>query len=265
MPLWGPKRSSKRSKRFGRWMAAVLSCGPEAVLSHISAAALWLIRPTATNRIDVSLPARFSPRQRRGIAIHRRPTLSPEDVTRHDGIPATTPICTLIDLATQLEPGPLEAAINQADKLGLTDPEKLRAALPQLARRPGVRQLRELLDRRTFTLTDSELERRFLPLARAACLPKPLTGALVNGFKVDFYWPDLQLVVETDGLRYHRTPAQQGNDRVRDQTHVAAGLTVLRFTHAQVSFDPERVKAILAAVTRRAGRWPRPARPGGSR
>jgi very-short-patch-repair endonuclease len=235
----------------GRWMAAVLACGPDAVLSHDTAAALWTIRPQSGHRIDVSLPAGLSRRPRRGIVIHRRPTLTTRDITRRDGIPVTTPVCTLIDIAARLERGPLEAAINEADKLGLTDPEALRAALPLLARRPGVRQIRELLDRRTFTLTDSELERRFLPLARSAELPRPVTGARVNGFKVDFFWPDIGLVVETDGLRYHRTPAQQARDRLRDQTHAAAGLTPLRFTHAQVEFERERVLATLAAVAQR--------------
>ena len=52
----------------------------------------------------------------------------------------------------------------------------------------------------------------------------PLTRVRVNGYEVDFYWPDLGLVVETDGLAYHRTPAQQAADRVRDQAHTAAGL-----------------------------------------
>ncbi len=47
----------------------------------------------------------------------------------------------------------------------------------------------------------------------------PLTGRRVNGFKVDFWWPELRLVVETDGLRYHRTAAQQTRDRLRDQAH----------------------------------------------
>jgi very-short-patch-repair endonuclease len=68
---------------------------------------------------------------------------------------------------------------------------------------------------------------------------------------VDFYWPDLGLVVETDGLRYHRTPAQQTRDRRRDQTHTAAGLTTLRFTHAKVRFAPKHVRTTLAKVARR--------------
>ena len=103
----------------------------------------------------------------------------------------------------------VEAAINEADKRDLVSPDRLRAALDHLPPRPGVRPLRTILDHRTFVLTESELERRFLPLARRAGLSKPEAGVYVNGFKVDFYWPDLGLVVETDSLRYHRTPAQQ--------------------------------------------------------
>ena len=53
-------------------------------------------------------------------------------------------------------------------------------------------------------------------------------------------------MVETDGLRYHRTPATQSSDALRDQTHTAAGLTPLRFSHHQVKYEPERVRDILA-------------------
>jgi very-short-patch-repair endonuclease len=75
----------------------------------------------------------------------------------------------------------------------------------------------------------------------------------VNGFRVDS-WPELGLVVETDGLRYHRTPAQQARDRLRDQAHTAAGLTPLRFTRAHVRFDEGYVGATLVRVARRLSR-----------
>ncbi|MGH2589894.1 MAG: endonuclease domain-containing protein [Actinomycetota bacterium] len=123
--------------------------------------------------------------------------------------------------------------------------------MDELPPRPGIANLRATLDRRTFTLTDSELERRFLPLARRAGLPPPQTRQRVNGFRVDFYWPRLGLIVETDGLRYHRTPAQQARDRLRDQVHAAAGLTCLRFTRAQVRFEPGHVQATLSIVAGR--------------
>jgi very-short-patch-repair endonuclease len=231
-------------------MAAVLSCGPEAVLSHSSAAALWAIRPLRSDRVEVSVPVSVS-RAQAGIVVHRRVILAAGEVTRHRGIPVTTPICTLIDIAACLSRDQLEAAVNEADKRGLTDPEELRAALDEVGRRPGIRPLRQLLDRRTFTLTDSELERRFLPLVHEAGLPAPETRRYVNGFRVDFYWPALGLVVETDGLRYHRTATQQARDRIRDQAHAVAGLTPLRFTHAQVAFESRHVRATLSAVAGR--------------
>ena len=244
--------------RRGQWMAAVLCCdrdtssdgGPGAVLSHGSAAELWDIAADRQKPIHVSVLSRPE-RRRPGISVHRRPTLRRSDLEVCDGIPTTGVVQTLVDLATQLSAPRLERAVNEADRLDLVDPEALRASLAAHRGQPGVRRLRELLDRRTFSLTASELERRFLSLVRRAGLPRPLTQRAVGGFEVDFYWPNLGLVVETDGLRYHRTPAQQARDRLRDQTHIAAGLTPLRFTHAQVSFDPDRVAKTLTTTADR--------------
>lgn len=236
--------------RYGRWMSAILCCGPEAALSHGSAAALWGIGEEIPGQIEVAVLG-SSPRRRPGMYVYRRSSLRPDDFDVLHGIPVTGPACTLVDLAVRLGSSDLERSINEADKRDLIDPEALREALDRYRWQAGVARLRDVLDRRTFTMTDSELERRFLPLTRKVGLPRPLTQQRVNGFKVDFYWPDLRLVVETDGLRYHRTPAQQARDRLRDQTHTAAGLTPLRFTRAQVRFEPDHVRAILAAVAHR--------------
>ena len=163
----------------------------------------------------------------------------------------TTPVQTLIDLTLRLDRAGIERMINEADKYNLAHPPGIRRALDERIGEPGVARLRQILDRRTFRLTKEELERRFLPLAAKAGLPVPLTGQWVNEFEVDFYWPDLGLVVETDGLRYHRTPAEQARDRLRDQAHTAAGLTQLRFTHEQVRYEPEHVAGILAQTASR--------------
>ena len=236
----------------GRWMAAVLSCGDRAVLSHGSAAALHGIRNEGP-LIEVSVPPGPHPR-RPGMVIHRRGRLPGGWVTRRHGIPVTTAVVTLADLARRLSQDDLEAAINQADSRGLATPDSLRSGLRRLGRQPGAGVLRKVLDRRTFVLTDSQLERLFLPLVRQAGLPVPKTRIWLNGFKVDFHWPELGLVVETDGLTYHRTPAQQNADRRRDQAHAAAGLMSLRFTHAQVKFEPQHVVATLCAVVERIHR-----------
>ena len=201
--------------------------------------------------MELSLPS-SSRRRHRDLRIHRRPSLNLErDVTREYGIPVTAPIQTLIDMSLRLDRPGVERMINEADKYNLTHPPQLRKALDERAGEPGAAHLRDILDRRTFRLTKEELERRFLPLARKAGLPVPLTGQFVNEFEVDFYWPDLGLVVETDGLRYHRTPAEQARDRLRDQAHTAAGLTQLRFTHEQVRYEPDHVVRILAQTASR--------------
>jgi very-short-patch-repair endonuclease len=234
----------------GRWIAAVLSCGPSAALSHGTAAALWEIAERRGSNIDVSVPAHVG-RRRPGIRVHRRAALGTAETSTHLGIPVTTPALTLIDLASTLPRGPVEAAINAADRLELVTPESLRATLAGLPHVPGAAAIRAILDRQTFRLTDSDLERRLLHIVRRVGLPVPETGVWLNGFKVDFYWRELGLVVETDGLRYHRTPSEQARDRRRDQAHTAAGLTPLRFTHAQVRFEADGVAATLTAVANR--------------
>jgi putative AbiEi antitoxin of type IV toxin-antitoxin system/uncharacterized protein DUF559 len=230
--------------REGRWMAAVLACGEEAMLSHRSAAALWGFGEEHPGYIEVS--ARRHCRVRRpGIRVHDRAGLWNRDFTSRFGIPVTGPVRTFLDLATVTGPKTVERAINEADKLDVIDADSLRRALDDHPGQPGIRLLRHVLDKHTFRLSDDELERLFRPLAAAAGLPVPLTKHVVNEFEVDFYWPDLGLVVETDGWRYHRTPSAQSRDALRFQTHVANGLTPLRFSHYQVKYEPRHVRTIL--------------------
>ncbi len=225
-------------------MAAVLACGPDAALSHRSAAALWRFGKEHEDYIDVSVRRRSEARLR-GIRCHRRPTLSPGAVTTRLNIPVTQPVQTFLDLTAVAGPKALERAVNEADKHDVIDPDALRKALGEHTGAPGVRPLRHILDKHTFRLSDDELERLFRPLAAAAGLPTPLTKQIVGEFEVDFFWPDLGLVVETDGWRYHRTPATQSRDALRFQTHTAAGLTPLRFSHWQVKHEARHVETIL--------------------
>jgi very-short-patch-repair endonuclease len=230
-------------------MAAILACGPDAVLCHGSAAALWGIGKEG-DVIEVSVLRRCRHR-RHGIKVRSRPSLSSQDVTTHRRIPVTTPARTALDQATQLEDGDLERLVNEADAKDRIDPVSLRRFAELRPGEPGAPRLRALLDRDTFRLSDSELERRFRPIALAAGLPQPLTKVFVDEFEVDFFWPDLKLVVETDSLRYHRTALKQSRDLLRDQTHTASGLTTLRFTHRQVARDPRHVTEVLRATAGR--------------
>lgn len=238
----------------GWWMAGVLACGDGAALSHASAAAhLVIARRKLLRPVHVSVPASGQRRERNGIVIHRRAAF---EVTTRDGIPVTTPECTITDLAATEPRDEVEAMINEADIRGLTDPAKLRSYLDTVGRRPGARPLRLMIDIRTFRFTRSTLERALIPIALRAGLPRPLTCVYVNGVEVDFYWPDLGLVVEADGLTYHRTPQQRAEDLRRDQVHVAAGLTCLRFSHGQIRYEPQAVENVLRSVRERLAAQP---------
>ena len=237
--------------REGRWMAAVLACGEGAFLTHSSAGALYGI--CEERRIEVGVRGRRNSR-RESLRVRERLSLPGGDVGALRRIPVTSPVRTLVDLATMHGPRHLLRAVNEADKREVVRACDLRGQLQAYSGQPGVRALRTILDRDTFVLSDDELERLFLPLARDVGLPLPLTREIVNGFEVDFLWPGLQLVIETDGLRYHRTPSAQARDLERDQAHTAAGYTRLRFSHWQVMYERAYVERILTETTARLTR-----------
>ena len=237
-----------RVSRLGRWKAATLACGPDSALCGESASALRSIRSNEGISVEVAIPP-GSKRSLPGIRIRRIEGLA-DHVTRINGICVCTVPLMLVQLAARLDRDSIEAAINRADKLDLIDPETLRMSLERLRGRPGVARLRRILDRHTFRLSDSALERRFRPIARRAGLPEPEMGRWVNGLKVDFWWPSLDFVVETDGLRYHRTAIAQTRDLVRQQTHDAAGTAHLRFSHAQIAFEADYVQRTLITKLR---------------
>jgi very-short-patch-repair endonuclease len=196
----------------------------------------------------VSLPRSI---ERNGITPHRRTRF---ETTRRHGIPVTTPACTIVDLAPRLTASELERVIGEADKLDLIHVQQLHEALEQMRGRPGVAIVRKLIDRRTYVLTHSELERLFPPIAQRAGVTDLQSQVWLDGKRVDFYSPSLEIVFETDGGRFHRTPMQRATDDRRDQDHAAAGRLPLRFGHGQIAFEAEDVEARLTAIvsTRRS-------------
>lgn len=224
----------------GVWMAATLTCGEGAVLSHQSAAELWGIRRRRPGPVHVSVPSPRDPR-RRAVKVHRRRAVTG---TQRDGIPVTTPAQSVIDIAPDLTERQLERVIDEADKLDLLSPKALREAAAPAAGK-GAAIVRGLLDKRAFLLTDSDLERRFLKISRTAGLEDPETQVTVNGHRVDFFFRAKNLVVEADGGRYHRTPTQQRRDRIRDHAHALAETKSVRFTHGQIAHEPDYVAEIL--------------------
>ncbi len=119
-----------------------------------------------------------------------------------------------------------------------------------MPKRPGVGRLKRILDAQTFSRAANALERRFLAIVREAGCPAPETQRRLGRNRVDFFWPALGFVVETDSLRHHRTAAEQAVDLGRDQAHARAGLRSLRFTHSQVFHRPDHVREVLVDAFR---------------
>jgi hypothetical protein len=157
----------------GELMVAVLACGPGALISHVTAAALWDIRPWTPGRIELTLPGERS-RRIGGLRVHCRTRLQPQDAGSCRRVPVTSPARTIVDIAVALSPPQLERAVNLADSLDLIDPDALRGECKRFVGQPGVAWLRAVLDRRTFRASDSRLEQRFLGIVRKTSLPLPL-------------------------------------------------------------------------------------------
>lgn len=241
----------------GRYMAAVLACGPGAVLSHRSAADLHELRRDRSAKIDVTVPIRSS-RKHRGIRLHRSVTLTPQHATTVKGIPCTTVARTILDNAEVLNTRGVERMLDQAEILELLDLWSIQDQLNRNATRRGAKRLRATLEQHLpgSTPTWSELEERFLALVRAAAVPAPEVNAWVvldddePAIRVDFVWRDARLAVETDGHRSHRTKAAFEQDRRRDQRLTLAGWRPVRVTWGQISRSPTQMTRTLAALMR---------------
>jgi very-short-patch-repair endonuclease/predicted transcriptional regulator of viral defense system len=235
-----------RLTQRGRWMAAVLSCGEDALLSHRSAAALWGIAPYQGRWIDVIAPG--SRRGRRSpIAVHGGALLA-KDGTLRDGIPVTSVARTILDLAEVVDRRRLERAVEQAERMEVLD---LRA-LECMAMRHGRRALKPLravlAELRPSPETRSELERRFVAFCRKADLPTPGINRIVLGFEVDALWHSERLVVELDSYSFHRSRRAFELDRQRDAALAIAGYRVLRITDRRLREDPSAVADTIRAL-----------------
>jgi very-short-patch-repair endonuclease len=232
----------RRTTERGRWMAAVLACGPGALLSHRNAAALWGLLPSTRALVDVTTPR--SRHGMPGVVLHR--TRNPDGGAVQDGIPVTTLMRTLVDLADVAKPDQLERAFEEAERRNLFD---LRA-LPSLHGRAGRGRLEAMIGRASSSVTRSELERRFLRLCGDAGLPRPQTNIWLREQEVDVVWPDQRLVVELDGYAYHHTRAAFERDRERDARLQVAGYRVLRVTHRRLMEEPPSLINALRSLLR---------------
>jgi hypothetical protein len=235
----------------GQWMAAVLACGEDAVLSHRAAAALWGLRASTGGSIEVTVPLGGPRRPGDGIRTRESGIVTERFATAADGIAVTTPAWTLLDLGGVLPPHQLRRAVEQADRLKLFDLHAVDAALRADPGRPGSPALAALLSdiqAHGVTLTRSDVEALVLQLCLDHALPRPQVNHYDNGTEVDFRWPVQRLLVEVDGWSFHRSRRAFADDRARDRRALQAGWRVARFPAHEVGDSPAVVAAELATL-----------------
>lgn len=195
----------RRLDREGRWMAAVLASGPQAVLSHGSAMELWGMRGS-NGPIEVLRRSGGAWRRHPEIRVHQTRSLPLEQVTKERGIPVTTVERALLDMASRLSTKQQERALVAADRSGRVNWPALQRLVARGRGRQGIGGLRRVameVDPRAVDAR-SELEVDFLALCREAAIPVPEINVFVGPHLVDFLWPAQKVVVETDGYAYHR-------------------------------------------------------------
>jgi very-short-patch-repair endonuclease len=194
--------------------------------------------------MHVTVP-RNGPHSREGLTVHRSRRLDEEDVTTVEGIRVTTVARTALDLAERLDLRRLRALFERADTLELFDLHQIEAMLARNPGRRGATKVRKALD--LDTPSESELQRRFLRLCRAAGLPEPEREHPIGAYHADFFWPHANLAVETDGRSFHDRRAAFESDRERDLDLAAMGVRTLRVTWRMVE-APAKVVSTLRAL-----------------
>jgi very-short-patch-repair endonuclease len=239
---------------LGDETAALLTCGPRALLSHRSAATLWGLRAGVARPIHIMLPDGEHGPSPDGVIVHRSTILRRRDARIHQGLPVTSPARALLDIAAGLPPSDVELAFAEGIALKIVSESDVREITSRAGGHPGRAPLAQLTrEGAGGSLTESDGEKLLLKLIREAQLPQPRTQYPVLSYKADFAWPALKLIVEVDGYATHSSRAAMTRDRRRDVRLQQAGWTVLRFTTLQVELEPYAVLAQVAhAVLTRA-------------
>ena len=236
--------------------AAVLRAGPEAVLSHQTAAELDGLTSARSPVIHVTVPLSKRAISISGVRLHRSVRLAE---ARH---PSRTPPRTrieetVLDLTQTVKT--IDGAfgwLSQGCGSRLTTPELLLAAL---AKRPKVRW-RDILIAALGDIGDgahSVLEIRYVrDVERPHRLPRARRQAKVTRSSGRIYLDNLvdryRTCIELDGKAAHPA-AERWRDRARDNASAVEGLTTLRYGWSDVAERPCQTAAQIAAVLRRRG------------
>jgi len=236
----------------GRCLAAVLACGPDALLSHRSAAWLLGISRYGPAPLHVTSPLPRKPRP--PIRLHHSRILALEDRTLEDGIPVTAVPRTLLDCAAESRLSHLRRMLERGEELKVFDLRQIEHLLDRSGRHAGRGRLRQAIALyQPVPFTRSGFERQFLEAVLRAGLPRPATNFVEAGFELDVYWPEHRFAVELDTYATHGTNAAFERDHLRDEDLMLAGIEMVRVTDVRFYREPKAVlNRVATLLARRA-------------
>lgn len=236
-----------------RAAAAVLACGPGALLSHASAMALWGFSKRWDEPFEVTIAGQRRPG---AVTVHRSQALARRDATRQLGIAVTSPARTLLDCTPRLSEKALTRVVNDALHSRYLHLSALAELLDRCGHHKGAGRLAPFVGTRHGP-TRSELEDEFIAFCTRYGLPQPAINVKVGGYEVDAFYEAEQMIVELDGWEYHSSREAFELDRERDADAIAGGIPTLRITWERMRQAPRkeaaRLHAILASRRARAG------------
>lgn len=224
-------------------LAACRWGGPGTVASHRSAGHLWELDGCSELILEISGPRRLRSSK---VIAHRTPAVPILDTTEVDGIPVTKIERTVLDLAAVLDVDALEDALDSALRKRLTSVARLTLRCRGEAQRNGIRNLRALLAERDDKgrPSASRFETRLNRLFVAAGLPALREHKIWDGgefvARVDFCYPEANLIVEADGYRWHSHRRAWQRDRERRNRLTELGWQVIQVTWDDLTRRPER-------------------------
>jgi hypothetical protein len=221
-------------------MAAVLACGPGAVLSHFDAGRLWGICGSYGSIEVLRQAGGLRPESHRGVLLHQTRRLFSHEVTVEKGVPVAVMERVLLDLAARLDSKPLERIFVQAYKRDDFSWSRLGRIITRRRGCQGVGKLRRIageVDPEVLE-TRSPPEVDFLSLWREVDPSVPAVNVLIEGHLVDFLWPEQRVIVESDSWSHHGDPLAFEKDHQRDVELTAAGYDVHRTTAKMLQGDP---------------------------
>jgi very-short-patch-repair endonuclease len=198
-----------------------------------------------------------------GLAqMHAIVGLKPTHVTVLDQVPLVRPEVVALQQCADAHPARAERTLDSLWRRRLLSARSVRRTLDDLAvqGRPGVRLLRELLERRgdDYVPPASNLERRFEVVLERAGEPALRRQVDCGGDhwvgRVDFRDARLPLVVEVQSEHYHSALVDREHDAARLAELREAGFEVVEVTEEQVWHRPAEVVEAVRGARRRLSR-----------